>query len=285
MATQSFLRQLSVVNATLAADIDLGFLSEGSNRYYLPFTFNNFTSPSIVVSTTSVTSQSKLTATTAAGFDGIRVGDVVSGLSGSGAFTAPATIDRTCFCPKGLNYVVYPDTFTSSTLGLYAGDPITSATNNVIASNTVIDKIDYATRRIFLSANVGSAGNVIDVLTVAPRVRVTAVRLSTATLNPNEVDLNTTVSTGGTALNATFVNGAREAVHSVLRFEPISNTTGARVQYTVSVATPDGLGVKGSPEGLNGLDVATLAYTPVGTYTFDADTFMINARLPRPTSA
>lgn len=285
MATQTFQRQLAQIITAYAGDIDTGYIHEADNKFYIPFTFNNFTSPDLTPTVNATTSQSKLTATVAGGFDNVRVGDILVSLSGAGAITAKATFDRTCYCPRGLNYVVYPHTFTSSTLNVQAGDAVTSATTNVLPAGVFVDKIDYATRRIFLTDVVGTAGDAVDALTFAPPVRVTAVRTSTALANANQIDIDSTISTGGTGLTATISNGAREAVSHVLRVEPLSNTTGSKATYTVSVSTLTGLGVIGSANGLNNIDVTTLSYSTAGTYSFDADEFLVKARLPRPTTA
>lgn len=282
MATQTFQRQLQQIITAYAGDIDTGYIHEEANKFYIPFTFNNFTSPDLTPTVNATTSQTKLTAATAGGFDNVRVGDVLVSLSGSGALTTKATFDRTCYCPRGQKYVVYPHTFTSETLNVQAGDAVTSATTNVLGAGITVDKIDYASRRIFLSAAVGTAGDAVDVLTFAPPVRVTAVRTSTALTNANQIDIDSTIATGGSGLTATIQNGAKEAVSHVVRIEPINNSTGSKVTYTVSVSILSGTDVIGAPNGLNNINVTTLAYSTVGTYNFDADEFLVKARLPRP---
>lgn len=284
MATQTFQRQLQQIIAAYAGEVTTGFLYEAGNKFYIPFTYDNFSTPDLSPVVNCTTGQSRLNATVAGSLDTVRVGDIVSALSGSGALTAKATIDRDCYAPKGQKYVVYPSTFTAGTLGVKAGDAVTGATASVIPSNTVVDKIDYDTFRIFLNNAIGSAGDVVDTLTFAPPARVTAVRTSTATSNANQVDIDTTIATGASGVTATIKNGAKEAVSHVLRIEPLDNTTGSKVGYTVSVSVLNGDDVKGSANGLNNIDVETLTYTTVGTYNFDGDAFLVKARLPRPTT-
>ena len=161
MATQSFQRQLQQTNAPFNGSITTGFLFEDDNKFYIPFTFDNFTAPNMEVTVNAVAGATKLVATTPGALDNIRVGDIVNSLS-SGTVTAKATFTRSCYCPRGQSYVIYPHTFTSSTLNVQAGDVVTSATANVVPSSTVVDKIDYSTRRIFLSNPIGTAGDVTD---------------------------------------------------------------------------------------------------------------------------
>ena len=283
MATQSFQRQLQQTNAPFNATITTGFLYEASNKFYIPFTFDNFSAPDLTVTVNAVAGATKLVAVTPGALDEIRVGDVVNSLS-SGTLTTKATFTRSCYCPRGQSYVIYPHTFTSSTLTVQAGDVVTSATANVVPSSTVVDKIDYATRRIFLSNPIGTAGDVTDTLTFAPPIRVTAVRLSTAATNPNEIDIDSTVGTGANGVIATIKNGAREAVSHIFRVEPLNSTASGKAEYSVGVAMMTGKEVKGSANGLNNIDATTVGYVNLGVASFDGDVFLTNARLPRPTS-
>lgn len=284
MAVQTFQRQLQQILASYAGTVTTGFLYEAGNKFYIPITYDNFTTPDLTPSVNATVGQSKLVASTAGAFDNVRIGDIVESLSGGGALTALTTVTHSCYAPEGQMYVVYPSDLTSVTLNVQAGDAVTSLTADVVPASTVVDKIDYNTRRIFLSNAVGVAGDVIDDLTFAAPARVTSVRPSTSATNANEIDIDTTVSTGGSGLTATIVNGAREAVSHVVRLEPISNTTGSKVTYTASVSVLTGTEVKGAANGLNNINVENLNYTTVGSYSFDGDSFLINARLPRPAS-
>jgi hypothetical protein len=284
MAIQSFQRPLVTQASIFDATVTPGFITEdNADKFYLPIMYDNFTIPNLTPVVNTTTGQARLNAVTAGDFDNVRVGDIVSSLS-AGALTAKATIDRSCYAVKGQFYVVYPVTFTSSTLGVKVGDAVTGATANVIPANTVVDKIDYATRRIFLSNAVGTAGDIIDVLTFTPPVRVTAVRPSTATTNANQIDIDSTIATGANGATATIKGGAREAISHVLRIEPVDTTVGSRVAYQISVSILAGTAVVGSASGNSDIDFTTLAYVTVGTYNFDADVFLLAARLPRPVS-
>jgi hypothetical protein len=129
---------------------------------------------------------------------------------------------------------------------------------------------------------VGTAGTGAQDIIFTPPVRVTAVRDSKATANANQVDISVAVSTGSaTAKDVVFAGGAREAVSHVIRLEPLNNTTGSKANYAVGVAVLDGKEVKGAANGLNNIDVTALTYTSVGTYNFDADSFLSLARNPR----
>lgn len=282
MATVSFQRPLAVSTAATTADLDTGFIIEDTSKYYLPLTFNNFAAPNIVsTGITAVTGETKISCvaplTGVAGqLDNIRVGDIV--VSGTGAFalTAKSTFTRTCSTFQGMPFIIYAHTFTSSTLNVKAGDAITGTG---IPASTFVDKIDYATRRIFLTANATATGS--DVMTFQPPVRVTAVRKSTATAFPNEIDIDSTIGTGATGVSVTFQVGLTEAAHNILKIEPISNTTGSRVSFSVSVSPtlPETL-VPGN-SGISDSSVTTLNYITVGTFGVDADAFFTKARLPQ----
>lgn len=279
MATQTIKRALQTVTADFAGIITPGFVTEVADKFYLPIGFDDFVAPNQVITTTNaVSAATKLVNTAVGKFNDVRVGDQVVSLS-AGTLTAKADITRTCNTFTGLKKVVYASTFTSSTIGVKAGDPVTGTG---IPANTVVDRIDYAQRTIYLDKNATADGSVV--LTFSPPVRVTAVRKSTATANANEIDIDSTVATAGTSVSVTIKPGAREAVTAVLRIEPVSNTTGARANYNVSVSVLDGLEVKGSDSGFNGLDFTTLNYINLGSYGFDADAFLVTARIPRPTA-
>lgn len=284
MATQTFQRQLQQIIAAYAGTVETGYIYEAGNKFYIPFLYTGFSTPDLTPTVNATATQTRLNAATPGAFDNIRVGDIVSGLSGAGALTAKATVVRNCYGAKTTDYVVYPSNLTPATLGVSAGDAVTSATTNVVAANTIVEKIDYATFRIFLSNPIGSAGDVVDALTFTPPVRVTAVRKSTATSNANQIDIDTTVATGGSGLTATIKNGAKEAVSHVIRIEPLNSTTNSKVNYSVGVSILNGENVRGSANGLNNVDVEALAYINVGSYSFDADEFLVKARLPRPTT-
>jgi hypothetical protein len=122
-------------------------------------------------------------------------------------------------------------------------------------------------------------------LTVTPRIRVTAVRTSTATANPNQIDFDSTVATTGTAGNVTIKGGAVDGVFTVIKLTPINNAISAKATLSLSVATLDGSQVKGSAEGFNGLTYDTLTYSNIGQYQTDLDSYRTKAGVAAPTGA
>lgn len=282
MGTISIKRALQEVSATYTLDTLSGVPFDSGNISYLPLIFDNFEDdvPNISVTGATLTSGQGTISVGAGQADNVRVGDTISAASGGGTFTAPATLTRTCVTLQSLPILVYAHTLNSGTLGVHVGDAV-SGTGIPVGAK--VDRIDYAKRHIYLTANCTATASGIEV-TVTPPVRVTAVRASTATSNANQIDINTTVDTGATGSTLTVVNGANEAVHSVLRIEPINNTTGARANFLVGVSHLDGKSVRGSANGLNNIDATTLTYTTVGTIGFDSETFLANARVPKPTA-
>lgn len=283
MASVSFKRQLQTIIATYNADFDPGLLTESAGKVYLPMVFNDFDAPDITVTGCTLTSGATKIVGTAGAFDEVRVGDIITTTStGSLTSITDVTVDN-CVTIKDQNYVIYPDTLTSTTLDVRAGEYVTGGG---IDTTAIVDRINYETRQIFLDELCTATGiqTSTDILTFEKAVVVTAVRKSDATANANEIDINTTVATTGSNSTVTIVPGAREAVAAVIRLNPISNTTGSRLNVEVGVSYLDGTGVKGSKSGFNDIDVTALNYISLGTFGFDADTFLYNARIPKPTS-
>lgn len=279
MATQTLKRQLEQIVATYSGTISLRPPVEITNKFYIPLLFDDFAAPDLTITGVAGTTGAATKLTAGAGkFDNVRVGDIIKAV-GTGTITAPSTFTRTCNLFQGLPYIVYAHTFNSSTLGVKVGDVVTSTS---AGSGAVVDRIDYVNRRIFLTAN--STATASETVTFAPPTRVTAVRTSTATSNPNEIDIDGSV-TATVSGNATIQIGARDAISAVLRVEPVDNTTGARASYAVGVALLDGKSVIGDASGINGLTLETLSYSSVGSFNYDADGFLVNARLPKPTVA
>lgn len=282
MSTVTFKRPLAITSADVTTALDTGFIIENSNKYYLPLTFNNFTAPNIIsTGVTAVTGETKISCVAPVvgvpgQFDNIREGDIVDSGTGGFALTPKATFNRTCSTFQGLPYIIYAHTFTSTTLNVKAGDAI-SGTG--IPASTFVDKIDYATRRIFLTANATATGS--DTMTFQPPVRVVAVRKSTVGTNANQIDIDSTIATGAVGVSVTFKVGITEATHSILKIEPISNTTGSRLNFsiTVSPTLPETL-VPGN-SGISDSTVTTLNYVTVGSFGLDADAFFTKARLPQ----
>lgn len=279
MVDVSFKRNLLVTQAEFTAPIAPGFLREIGDSFYLPLAFDVFDAPDISVTGCTLTATQTKIQGTAGAFNSVRVGDIVDSAS-TGSLTAKATFDITVQTFQGLNYIVYPHTFNSTNLGVKVGDGV-SGTG--IPSNTTVDKIDYAGRRIFLSANATATAASITA-TFAPPVRVTAVRTSTATSNANQIDIDSTVATSGSNSTVVIIPGAVEAIHAVVKLTPVSNTGGGRITYGIGTSVLDGNAVVGDASGLNGLTLENLTYASSGNFGIEADNFLAAARLPRPSA-
>jgi hypothetical protein len=279
MVNIAFQRKLQSVVSEFDGVISAGYVAEAAGKFYLPLTFDDFSAPDISVSGVTLSNGATKLVGSAGAFDNIRVGDIVASTS-TGGITAKSAVTRTVYTVKGQKYVVYADTFNSSTIGVKAGDAVSG---DGVAANSVVDRIDYDTRRIFLDKNL-TASAVAD-LDFTPPTRVTAVRKSTATVNPNEVDIDSTVSSAGASSTVVFNNGAKEAVFAVLRLEPVDNETGSKLLINAAVAYLDGKLVQGSANGLNGIDVTALTYIGLTSLSVDGDLFITNARVPSPTTA
>lgn len=277
MATQVIKRPKLNTGIDYTFTLSAGWLTEQNNLFYLPLTFDNFSAPNLTKEATDGASAANtITAGTAGDFDDLRPGDEITA-SSVGTFTTPSTFTRDCVVVGNSKMVIYPNTFTASNLNVHAGDAV-SGTG--IGASAKVDKIDYSRRIIYLDVDNTADGAGIT-LTFAPPVRITAVRLSTATSNANQIDINTTIDDAIVDGDLTIKNGAREAVYAVLRTQDVDNTTGSRANTNIGVAYLDGKEVKGSASGLNGIDVTALNYVAVGTIGFDADAFLTNARVPK----
>lgn len=283
MASISFKRQLQTILSTYNATIVSGVVKETAGKFYLPFSFDTFSAPDITVEGVTVTSGATKLVGPDGAFDDIRVGDEV-GAPSTGSLTAKSdiTVDE-CFTFNGLPFVMYPSTVNLATAGVKAGDAVAGGG---IPVSTKVDKIDYDNRTIYLTnaCTESAIQSGEDILTFTPPIRVTAVRTSEATSNANEVDIDTTVATTGAAADVDFTPGANEAVAMVLRVEPLSNSTGGRLNATVGVAYIDGTLIRGSATGYSNLDFTALNYITLGTMGIDGDDFLVKARVPRPTS-
>lgn len=279
MANISIKRQLQSITADFNGTVETGFLYESAGKFYLPLTLDDFSAPDITLTAVAgALNATKLTSAVVGKFDNIREGDIVTSTS-VGALTPPADTVRNCYTVKDLKYIVYADTFNASNLNVQAGDAVTGTG---IGTNAVVDKIDYPTRRIFLSV-ASTASAAVDVTFEHP-VRVTAVRTSKATANANQVDIDGTVSTAIVNSSVVFTPGAREAVMGVLQLQPVSNSTGSRLSYNAFISILDGTKVIGAANGLNNIDVASLNYVSIGTFGIELDRFLLTARVPSPTS-
>lgn len=273
MANITVKRPLAVTTSEEALVTTPGFLSEASEHVYLPFVFDDFATPNQSITGCTLTNGATKIVGTAGKFDDVRVGDIIVSAS-TGTLTAKSTVTRDCSTFTGLKYVVYPSTNNAGNLGVQVGDAV-SGTG--IPANTVVDRIDHSTRRIFLDKAATAVGAEVT-LTFTPPIRVTAVRKSTATANANEIDIDTTVASTGSNSTVVVKNGANEAVPVVFRITSLGSDINANVTFKVAAAKLDGLGVQGAAAGFNGLTYGSLTYIGVGDVGFNADTFLTNAR-------
>jgi hypothetical protein len=274
----SILRQYQTTGAIASLELSTGYISNAGDTVYLPITLDNFSAPDITVTgVAGASAATVLTAAEAGAFDGLRVGDIVTS-SSVGSFTAPAPVSRTCYTVQGQNYLVYAHTFTPSTLNVRAGDAV-SGTG--IAAGAKVDKIDYSTRRIFLTL-ANTASDEVSV-TFQGSVRVTAVRKSTATVNPNQVDVSSAVDTALVASSVVFTPGIAEAPLAIFQIAPTGSTNNGTAKLSVGASRPDPLTLEYSADGVFGGDVTTLNYVNLGIFSIDLDSYLTDARVPRPT--
>jgi hypothetical protein len=236
----------------------------------------------ITASVIPVATQSRLNAVVAGAFDKVRVGDFLDSVA-TGSLTAKAAVTVSdAYLASGLKEISYDETFNSANLGVKSGDVITvAAAGTGIPSNTIVTKIDYANRKIYVD-KVLTETKIANVTVPAPRIRVTAVRKSTAVTNANQIDFDSTVATTGVAGDVTIAGGAVDAVFTVFRFTPIDSTVDAKATLSISSARLDGTQVVGSTEGFNGLDYTALNYNNNGQYQTDLDTFRTLAGVAAP---
>lgn len=278
MVAVSFKRELITTQSTVNVDIIPGYLNETSDAMYLPLLVDDFTAPDLSITGCTLTSAATKIVGTAGKFDDVRIGDIVSAAS-TGTLTAKATVERACGTFTGLKFVVYPSTNNSTNLGVKVGDAVTGTG---IPANTVVDKIDHSTRRIFLDKNVTANGSEVT-LTFAPPVRVTAVRPSTASSNANEIDIDSTVATNGANSTITIKTGGREAAVAILKITPVGSTSNGRVNVNVGFSSIAGAELVGTADG-QPANMNTRGYSSLGSLVIDADAYFLAARVPRPTN-
>ena len=254
----------------------------GDNQY-VPITLALTQTQRSITGCTLTNTQSKIVGTSGA-FDKVRVGDFLTSVS-TGSLTAKSAVTITsAYILSGLKEIVFPETYDSSTLGAKAGDAITVASSGTgIPANTVITKIDYANRKIYLNNACTESG--VKNLTVTPKIRVTAVRKSTAVSNANEIDFDSTCASSGSNSTLVVDGGATDGVVTVLKITPVDSTTNGNGSIAISAATLDGSLVLGTPAGLNNLgDLSLLNYAALGAYTTNFDKFLVTAGVDSPTS-
>lgn len=283
MTTITFERQKLEITDPFVATISVNNPVEVGSNIYIPVTIDNFGIPDKDIPTVAlVSADTKLTTTVSGAFDSLKVGDMVSALS-AGALTALSSGTITDLVTvAGSNIAIYPSTLTSSTLPAKAGDAI-SGTN--IAANTVIDKIDYAKKLIYLTNNATTTG--VSDATVDYLPRITAVRGSTwpVVAERNQVDIDTSVSTAAASSTVTFKSGVREALLGAIQISPVGSDTNGTISLQVNSYKNTGSLVTPSNDGTGANNYATFNYSNLGNITLNADEFLVDAGVPRDTVA
>jgi len=276
---------LGVANPKVLTTLDLGInpVKTIDDAEYIPITIA-LAQADITASVIPIATQSKLKAEVAGAFDKVRVGDFITAIA-TGSLTAKSNVAvNNVYLASGLKEITYDETYNSTNLGVKSGDAITVASAGTgIPANTIVTKIDYVNRKIYIDKTL-TESKVANV-SVTPKIRVTAVRKSTATSNPNEIDFDSTVATTGVAGNVTIKGGAVDGVLTVIRVTPVDNPTNAKAAITIDTTALNGSQVKGSTEGFNGLVYDTLTYNNVGRYETDLDTYRTLAGVAAPTGA
>lgn len=274
---------LGVANPKVLTTLDLGTnpVKTIGDAEYIPITIA-LAQADITASVIPIATQSKLKAEVAGAFDKVRVGDFITAVA-TGSLTAKSNVSVTnAYLASGLKEITYDETYNSTNLGVKSGDAITvAAAGTGIPASTIVTKIDYTSRKIYVS-NALTETKLAD-LTITPKIRVTAVRKSTATANANEIDFDSTVATTGVAGNVTIKGGAVDGVFTIIRVTPVDSLTNAKAVITIDTTALNGSEVKGSTEGFNGLAYDTLTYNNIGRYETDLDTYRTLAGVAAPT--
>lgn len=272
----------------VATPVVLTTLEFGSNpvkvigdAQFIPITIDA-AQADITASVIPIATQSKLTAVVAGAFNSVRVGDFLTAIV-TGSLTAKSNVSVTnAYLASGLKEITYDETFNSTNLGVKSGDSITVAASGTgIPASTIVTKVDYVARKIYVDKVLTETK--LATLAVTPKIRVTAVRKSTAVANPNEIDFDSTVATTGVAGNVTIKGGAVDGVFTVLRITPVDSLVNSKASLSISSATLNGSEVKGSTEGFNGLVYDTLLYSNIGQYQVDLDSYRTKAGVAAPT--
>lgn len=276
---------LGVANPKVLTTLDIGTnpVKTIGDAEYIPITIA-LAQADITASVIPIATQSKLKAEVAGAFDNVRVGDFITAVA-TGSLTAKSNVSVTnAYLASGLKEITYDETYNSTNLGVKSGDAITVASAGTgIPANTIVTKIDYTNRKIYVDKALTETK--LANLTITPKIRVTAVRKSTATANANEIDFDSTVATTGVAGNVTIKGGAVDGVFTVIRVTPVDSLTNAKATLSIASATLNGSEVKGSTEGFNGLVYDTLTYSNIGQYQTDLDTYRTLAGVAAPTGA
>ncbi|UQS94905.1 hypothetical protein Pam2_25 [Pseudanabaena phage Pam2] len=264
-------------------DLDINPVKTIGDAEYIPITIA-LAQADITASVIPIATQSKLKAEVAGAFDKVRVGDFITAIA-TGSLTAKNNVAvNNVYLASGLKEITYDENYNSTNLGVKSGDAITVASAGTgIPANTIVTKIDYTKRKIYIDKTLTESK--VASVSVTPKIRVTAVRKSTATSNPNEIDFDSTVATTGVAGNVTIKGGAVDGVLTVIRVTPVDSLQNAKAVITIDTTALNGSQVKGSTEGFNGLVYDTLTYNNVGRYETDLDTYRTLAGVAAPTGA
>jgi hypothetical protein len=278
MATALIKRPLLNTTETVTVNLGHGNVREIGDAYYVPLTLDTVTVPDVAATNVSGAIEgTTLTSLTAGAFDSIRVGDILDSFDTGSVPTATATM-ADCYVVQGTTMVVFPVAFSTGTFPCRAGDAI-SGTG--IAASAFVDKIDMASRTIYLT--LPNTGEGVATLTITKKARVTEVRRSTEALNPNQITIDIMLGETVTNVTATVVSGIKEAIVAVLRINPTDNATGSKLEYAMGVHYPTATSLVPTTNGLGFTDPATLAYSRLQGLSLDLDAFMLGLGVPRST--
>ncbi len=270
----------SRTSATLSVPvtIDIGDLptvgNDTTDSLYLPVVYRNFTATPFVLTGQTVVSGAATFTPSVEDFAKLRVGDVVSAVSaGTVTIPSPSTYTRTAHVYHGLDFIV----LTGSSTLPKDGDGI-SGTG--IGSGAVVNRVDTATRTVYLSvASTESSlvGSPITI-TITPLVRISALNTTTrqVTLSANFAGTGTDVSG-----SLTFTP---QAIHSVLYYlEAVhSATTVDRLNIAIRAYIQTGaLAYDATGTGTDSTTISSVTAVPVGTFFINTDSYLSNARKPR----
>lgn len=274
MSVLTFERKKLDVTNTYTATVTVGAVARQANDFYLPVTIDGFTTPDVVLASASIagtSGQNKITSTTPDYFKAVYVGDIVS--TTTDFVAGPSAPVLTDIALNALsNVFVYPSTFTSITLPLAAGDTVTSTSLPV---NTVVDKIDYANRIVYLSNP--SPVTIIENVTVIKPLRVTAKNLTNTEITVSR-NLSAVAGSGGPL---TVKRGAQEALLGLLKIAPVGSTTSGTVSLQVGAYKNQGDKVDYSANGSGYSAPEELNYVSLGSVSIDADAFLEAAGIAR----
>jgi hypothetical protein len=283
MTTISFQRQKLTTTDTFSVSVGINSPVEVGVNTYIPITIDEFpaldkTIPTVQLGTGAASTFIK--ALTPGAFDKVKVGDIIKSTA-AGLITPLATTTLTALVTAvGSKIAIFPSSFTSLTLPVKAGDKIASAN---LPANTVVDKIDYVKKLIYLTNNALTSGS-LDATVTAP-VRVTAVRGSTwpVALDANQIDFDSVNTVTAASTSVTIGSGIREALMGVIKVATVGSTTNGVVSIQVGGYKNAGKDVSASNDGTGSNSYATYNYSSLGSLTLNADEFLLDAGVPRDT--